>query len=80
MDKPKYLLLQLIFEDDENNQTSMIDLAGMESITMDQVPIIEDSPILGSTKKKIKQLRYMIIVDYGQGLELDEKDNSDTDD
>ena len=78
--KPKYLLLRLIFEEDELNQTSTIDLEGMESISIDQVPIIEESPILGSNKKKIKQLRYVITVDYGQGLELDEKDNSDIND
>lgn len=72
MEKPTKLCLILKFDDGENNQYSVIDLAGMESISIDQVPIIVESPILGSNKKKIKQLRYVITVDYGQGMELKE--------
>ena len=73
--KPKYLLLQLIFENDNLNQSSMIDLDGMESIHIDQVPIVESSEVIGSSSKTLKQIRYVITVDYGEGVTF----NAETD-
>lgn len=79
--KPKCLLITLVFDDDNLNQNSVIDLAGMETLNIDQVPIIEEANnIIGSNKKLLKELKFLITVGYGQGLELNETDNLDTTD
>jgi hypothetical protein len=76
MEKPKYILLTTVFDDDKLNQRALIPLDNMSKLSIEQHPEILESEIIGSNKKLLIRTHYVITVDYGSGIELDEKEIS----
>lgn len=68
---PKYLLVQLIFEDDNLTQSTMIDLTGAKSISTHNTPVFKErefevAGLDGLDRTKLMQNIYSFIIDYGE--------------
>lgn len=85
-EKPKYIYLTLMFDDDEKNQHSMINIEGAERVFIDNWPEFKQTLVqtVGSNNgtldtNKVTRMVYCIVVDYGEeGIDVEKLNASNS--